>query len=59
MKILRLNKIDILIYQFDNFKEIESPNNPNDTKVIVYHHSSTFDWIYSTTQIPKQLIDYF
>ena len=47
MKILRLNKIDILIYQLDNFKEIELLNNLNDIKVIVYHHSSTFDWIYS------------
>ena len=39
MKILKVNKIDILIYQLDN--------NINNIKVIIYHHSSTFDWIYS------------
>ena len=47
MKILKVNKIDILIYQLDNFNEIELLNNINDIKVIFYHHSSNFDWIYS------------
>ena len=47
MNIVKLNKIDILIYQLDNFKEIKLLNNINEIKVIIYHHSSTFDWIYS------------
>ena len=47
MKILKVNKIDILIYQLDNFNEIELLNNINNINVIIYHHSSTFDWIYS------------
>ena len=47
MNIVKLNKIDILIYQLDNFKEIELLNNINEIKVIIYHHSSTFDWIYT------------
>ena len=47
MRMLKINKIDILIYQLDNFNEIELLNNINDIKVIFYHHSSNFDWIYS------------
>ena len=47
MRLLKLNRIDILIYQLDNFKEIELLNGIRDVKVIIYHHSSNFDWIYS------------
>ena len=46
MKILRKNKIDILIYELYNIKEIESLTRINDLKVIFYLHSSIFDWIY-------------
>ena len=46
MKIIRKNKIDILIYELYNIKEIESLTKVNDLKVIFYLHSSIFDWIY-------------
>ena len=47
VKILRKNKIDILIYELDYINEIEILNNLNKIKVIFYHHSSNFDWVYS------------
>ena len=47
VKILRKNKIDILIYELDYINEIEILNNLHKIKVIFYHHSSNFDWIYS------------
>ena len=45
LKILE-NKIDILIYQLTNIKEINSLNNIKKIKVIFYLHSSIFYWIY-------------
>ena len=47
IKILRRNKIDILIYELYYINEIEILNNLNKIKVIFYHHSSNFDWVYS------------
>ena len=47
VKILKKNKIDILIYELDYINEIEILNNLNKIKVIFYHHSSNFDWVYS------------
>ena len=46
IKILKKNKIDILIYELDDVKEINILNDLNNIKVIFYHHSSSFDWIY-------------
>lgn len=39
-------KIDILIYQLTNVKEMEQLNNLKNLKVIFYHHSIIFGWIY-------------
>ena len=39
-------KIEILIYQLDNIQEINKLNLLNNIKVIFYHHSSIFYWIY-------------
>ena len=47
MKILKKTRIVILIYQLDYIKEINFLNNLKKIKVIFYHHSSNFDWIYS------------
>ena len=46
-KILKKNRIDILIYQLDYINEINILNDLKTIKVIVYHHSSNFDWIYA------------
>ena len=47
IKILKKNKIDILIYELDYINEIKILNNLTKIKVIFYHHSSNFDWLYS------------
>ena len=44
--IIDKEKIDILIYNFDNFKEMEQLNKLNKTKVIYCSHSSFFYSIY-------------
>lgn len=47
IKILKLNKIDILIYNFYEKTEIESLNNFKNTKTIFYNHSCFLIWIYA------------
>ena len=44
-KALEIEKIDILIYNYEN-KEVEKLNKLNKTKVIFYNHSSFLFWIY-------------
>lgn len=46
VKNIKLNRIDLLIYELDNFKEINLLNELNDLKVLFYRHSSIFYWIY-------------
>ena len=44
--ILIQNSIDILIYQFYNFKQIKFLNNFNKTKTIIINRSCFLHWIY-------------
>ena len=46
IKELKINKIDIIIYQFYNPKEIEILNNLKTTKTIILIHCSFLTWIY-------------
>ena len=52
---LKKNKIDIIIYELDNLQEIELLNNLKRIKVIFYHHSSNFDWLYSNFTNYKEI----
>ena len=45
-KIINKNKINILIYELDDIKEIIKLNNYANINVIFYQHSSSFDWLY-------------
>jgi len=45
-KIINKNKINILIYELDDIKEITKLNNYLNINVIFYQHSSSFDWLY-------------
>ena len=45
-KLIKQYKIEILIYQLDNIQEINKLNQLKNIKVIIYHHSSIFYWIY-------------
>ena len=55
IKMLKKNKINILIYQLFNIKEIKQLNNFKETKVIYYLHWSIFTWIYSDFSFFKLL----
>ena len=46
IKAIKKNKIDILIYGLDEVKDILFLNKLKNIKVIFYHHSSAFGWIY-------------
>ena len=46
IEILKKIKIDILLYQFYNVKEIEQLNKFNKTKTIFINHSCFLHWIY-------------
>jgi len=54
-KFIKKKKISILLYQLDNIEEINLLNKLNNTKVIFYLHSSTFDWIYANYTIFKYI----
>ena len=45
-KIINKNKINVLIYELDDIKEIIKLNNYRNINVIFYQHSSSFDWLY-------------
>ena len=49
----------ILIYQLDYINEIEALNKMNNIKVIFYHHSSIFDWLYTNFTFFKIIYDSF
>jgi glycosyltransferase involved in cell wall biosynthesis len=59
IKIINKNKIDILIYELDEIKEIISLNNYKSIKVIFYQHSSCFDWLYENYTIFKSIYEQF
>ena len=46
-EIIEKNKIKILIYELKNISEIKKLNNLENIKVIYYHHSSVFGYIYN------------
>ena len=47
IKNISKNKIDILIYNLDNYKEVNYLNNRKTPKIIYYQHSSFFFLLYS------------
>jgi glycosyltransferase involved in cell wall biosynthesis len=47
IKNISKNKIDILIYNLDNYKEVNYLNNRKTPKIIYYQHSSFFYFLYS------------
>ena len=55
VKMINKNKLDILIYELDDNKEIKILNNINNVKIIYYIHSSIFYWIYSNYTTFKYL----
>ena len=55
IKLVKIYKIDILIYQLDYINEIANLNNIKDIKVLYYIHSSTLDWIYANYTIFKTI----
>jgi hypothetical protein len=59
IKAIKKNRIDVLIYELDKIKEISFLKSFNDAKVIFYHHSSTFDWIYKNYTIFKEIYQSF
>ena len=59
IKLISKYKIDIIIYQLDDLKEIEILNNIEKVNVIFYHHSSNFDWIYSNFIMYKSIYRLF
>ena len=59
IKAIKKNRIDILIYELDEIKDILTLNNFSNIKVIFYHHSSTFDWLYENYTIFKSIYKTF
>ena len=57
IKIINKNKIDILIYELDEIKEIIIIY--KSIKVIYYQHSSSFDWLYENYTIYKSIYEVF
>lgn len=59
IKAIKKNKINILIYELDEINDILFLNNITNIKVIFYHHSSTFDWLYENYTIFKTIYKAF
>ena len=59
IKIINKNKVDILIYELDEIKEIITLNNYESLKVIYYQHSSSFDWLYDNYTVFKSIYEEF
>ena len=59
IKIIKKNKIEILIYELDEIEEIIKLNNYKNIKVIYYQHSSSFDWLYENYTIFKSIYEKF
>ena len=52
-------KIEILIYELTNVSEIKKLNNLKNLKVIYYHHSSVFEYIYKNYSFFKNIYNAF
>ena len=59
IKAIKKNKIEVLIYELDEIKDILFLNQLNYPYVIFYHHSSTFDWLYANYTIFKSIYKSF
>ena len=59
IKAIKKNKIAVLIYELDEIKDILFLNQFTEIKVIFYHHSSTFDWLYENITIFKKIYKSF
>ena len=59
LKLILKNKIQILIYELTNTIEIKKLNNFKNLKVIFYHHSSVFGWIYFSFNYFKIIYELF
>lgn len=59
IKSLKKKKIDCLIYELDDINEIYFLNKIKSTKVIYYHHSSNFDWLYGNYTFFKAIYNVF
>ncbi len=59
IKTIKKKKIDILVYELDELKDILHLNTLKNMKVIFYHHSSTFDWLYENYTIFKSIYKAF
>ena len=55
VKEIKINKIEILIYQLSFAHEIKLLNNLSNIKIIFYQHLGIFDWIYGNYSIFKSL----
>ena len=55
IKKIKKNRINVLIYQFPYYKEINALNNLKSIKIIFYQHYSLFYWIYYNYEIFKKL----
>ena len=58
IKAIKINHIDILIYNFYTRKEIRKLNKLKTTKVIYYDHSSYFYWLYKNIYNFKDSVYY-
>ena len=56
-KEVRKKKIDILIFQHSNSKDIKLFSKSNDIKVIFYQHQSFFYWLYNNYQYFKNIYE--
>ena len=59
IKFLKKYKINCLIYKLDDVKEITFLTHIKKVKVIFFHHSSNFDWIYNNYTIFKYIYNIF
>ena len=59
IKTIKKKKIVILVYELDELKDILHLNALKNTKVIFYHHSSTFDLLYENYTLFKSIYKAF
>lgn len=59
IKYIKKKGINCLIYELDDINEIRNLNDIKNIKIIFYHHSSNFDWIYGNYSIFKNIYEEF
>lgn len=59
IKILKKYKINCLIYELDDINEIIILNKIKNIKILIYQHSSNFDWLYGNYTIFKGIYNAF